>query len=103
MTKISKTVQSVQAFLSECKAYGFDVEVGHTLIVLTSHFQPKCFDSFNTLNLNGAGILRKFAFTFIDDAHGVGAQAALDSGRIVITGVTSKRFLEALRAELCLG
>lgn len=103
MTKISKTAQSIQAFITECKAHGFDVEVGHTRVTLVSHFQPRCFDSFNLLNRNGSGLLYSFEFTDVEDSHGVGAQVALDTGVIVITGRTSKRFLEALKAELCLG
>ena len=100
MAKISKTTQSVQAFIAECRAHGFTLELRSNLIVLTSHFQPNCFDSFNLLNLNGVGLMINANFRSIDDSNGVGASVALETGKITLCGFASDRFFQALTSEL---
>ena len=100
MAKISKTAQSVQAFITECKAHGFNIELRTNLIVLVSHFTPNCFDSFNTLNRNGVSLMINAHFRSIDDSNGVGADVALETGKITICGFASDRFFQALTNEL---
>ena len=101
--KISKTTQSVQLFIAEAKAYGFEVEVLHSLVSIKSHFQPHCADSFNLLNSNGVRLLSGFQFTDVCESEGAGAQAAMDSGVITLYGRPSKQFFKTLQSELCLG
>ena len=100
MAKLSKTAQLVKAFIAECKAHGFNLELRSNLIVLISHFQPNCFDRFNFLNSHGVRLMLNANFRSINDSNGIGASVALDTGKITICGVGSDRFFKTLKTEL---